>query len=113
MTANSGMYNGKRIVMEVEPSELQQWIKKGEPLLLVDVREEYEHDTFDIGGKLIPMGEVISKQNELPRNIKVVMYCRKGVRSAIVIQRLQDKFGFENLLNLKGGVENWIMQVHR
>ncbi|HMP93159.1 MAG TPA: rhodanese-like domain-containing protein [Phnomibacter sp.] len=99
-------------VREVEPKELKEWLKAKKDIILIDVREGYEHDTFDIGGQLIPMGEVVQRRQEIPATGTVVLYCRKGVRSAIVIQRLQDKFGYTNLYNLRGGVENWILQTH-
>ena len=41
---------------------------------------------------------------QIPKEKTVVFYCRKGIRSQIAIQRLQDRFGFTNLLNLKGGI---------
>jgi rhodanese-related sulfurtransferase len=112
MTTNPQNYAGVHPLTEIEPALLQRRLKAGEDIQLIDVREGYEHDTFNIGGVLMPMGDVINRRGEIPKNKPVVLYCRKGVRSAIIIQRLQDKYGFENLINLKGGVENWFLQVH-
>lgn len=75
--------------------------------LLIDVREPFEHEEYNIGGLLIPLGEIISKASEIPTTIQVIMYCRKGIRSQIAIQRLEDKYGYHNLYNLQGGIEQF------
>jgi adenylyltransferase/sulfurtransferase len=92
---------------QISAIELRNKLAQGEDLLLLDVREDYEHADFNIGGKLIPLGEVIRKAGEIPKDKLVVVYCRKGIRSQIAIQRLEAKFGFTNLVNLAGGIEDW------
>lgn len=72
---------------------------------LIDVREAFEHEEYNFGGTLIPLGEIISKVTEIPTDKPVVIYCRKGIRSQIAIQRLEEKFGLTNLFNLQGGIE--------
>lgn len=89
------------------PEELRRKIAKKAELFLVDVREDYEHEEYDIGGTLIPLGEIISKASQIPTDVLVVVYCQKGIRSEIAIQRLESKFGFTNLFNLKGGIQKW------
>lgn len=79
----------------------------GEQPELVDVREPHEHDAFNIGGRLMPLGEIMAMGHQLPRDKPVILYCRKGVRSQIAIQRLEQKFGFTNLYNLHGGLQKW------
>ena len=91
----------------ITPLQLQQKLSGGAELLLIDVREDFEHDDFNIGGKLIPLGEVLINAGEIPKDVTVVVYCRKGIRSQIAIQKLQERFGYTNLVNLKGGMENW------
>jgi len=83
--------------------ELQQ-LQQSQNILLIDVREKNEHEAFNIGGSLIPLGDIITNAGAIPKNIPVVLYCRKGIRSQIAIQRLEDKFGFTNLINLRGGI---------
>ncbi len=80
-------------------------------LQLIDVREPDEHAEFNIGGELIPLGEIISQAGRLSRDKPVVLYCRKGIRSQVAIQRLQEKFHFTNLINLVGGTEAWKREV--
>ncbi len=89
----------------ITPTDLLQLIASGKKYFLLDVREDFEHEDFNIGGQLIPLGEIITNAGEIPKEIPVVVYCRKGIRSQIAIQRLQEKFGFTNLINLEGGVE--------
>ena len=91
-------------MQQINLDELQMLHQNNKPFLLVDVREPSEHEAFNIGGMLIPFGEIISKAHSLPKDIPVVLYCRKGIRSQIAIQRLEEKFGFTNLINLRGGI---------
>lgn len=95
------------MVIDITPQDLKNKITSGEDFFLLDVREEDEREVANIGGAFIPMGEVLANHQQIPTNKPVVIYCRKGVRSAIVIQRLQDKYGLSNLLNLKGGLVAW------
>lgn len=81
-----------------------------EELQLIDVRELYEHEEFNIGGKSIPLNEIIQHIEEIEKEKPVVLYCRKGIRSQVAIQRLQQKFPFTNLYNLIGGTEAWRKQ---
>ena len=77
---------------------------------LIDVREPDEHEEFNIGGELIPLGEIVQQAEKIATDKPVIFYCRKGIRSQIAIQRLQEKFPFTNLINLIGGTEAWKKQ---
>jgi rhodanese-related sulfurtransferase len=92
---------------QITAQELKEKIACKADFYLVDVREDFEHAAFDIGGELIPFGEIMSKAASIPTDKMVILYCRKGVRSQIAIQRLEDKFGFTNLVNLEGGLDKW------
>jgi adenylyltransferase/sulfurtransferase len=81
--------------------------------LLIDVREPWEHEAFNIGGLLIPMEDVLQNISKIPRDIPVVFYCEKGIRSALVIQRLQQKFNYTNLSNLSAGMVGWKLKIGR
>lgn len=91
-------------MQQLSPTELWQWVQEQRPFTLLDVREEDERQLDHIGGEWIPMDEVLKRHDELPTHQPLVLYCRKGVRSAIVIQRLQEKYGMHNLYNLAGGI---------
>jgi rhodanese-related sulfurtransferase len=87
--------------------ELKKRISEKEDLVLIDVREPWEHADFNIGGLLIPLDDILTKVEMISKEKPVVFYCRKGVRSLFAIQKLQQKFNFSNLINLTGGMEAW------
>ena len=91
---------------QLNAAEYKHRAATGKDVLLIDVREEWERDMFNIGGLHIPMGELMSRVNEIPKDKDVVVYCEKGIRSVIVIQRLE-ALGFHNLFNLSGGMKAW------
>lgn len=73
----------------------------------IDVREEAEHENARIPNTiLIPMSEISERLKEIPKNEEVVIYCRTGNRSGILISRLIP-MGYKNLYNLKGGIVDW------
>ncbi len=98
-------------VKEIGAKELYEWQVKGKKFSLVDVREPSEFKIVEIGGELIPLATVMDHADQIPRDIDVVVYCKSGVRSLKAIRELEEKFGFENLFNLKGGILAYIDQV--
>lgn len=89
-------------------------IRKGnQPFQLIDVREEEEHIDFNIGGQLIPMGQIVRHLEMIETDKPVILYCRKGIRSQFAIQMLLEKFPFTNLFNLIGGTEAWKKMVQQ
>mgnify|MGYP003466011044 FL=1 len=91
----------------ISAMELFQIVQRKESCQLIDVREVVEHNDFNIGGDNIPMSEIFENIQRLSPDQPVIIYCQTGPRSAIVIQRLEEKFGFINLINLSGGVDAW------
>ncbi|MGZ5133644.1 MAG: rhodanese-like domain-containing protein [Flavitalea sp.] len=91
----------------ITPIELKEKLNSNQLLQLIDVREPYEHEAYNIGGTLIPFSEILEKQDLINTEIPVIFYCKVGIRSQIAIQRLKEKFGFTNLINLQGGMERW------
>lgn len=94
-------------MFQITAAELQQKLLNKEEIVLIDVRESSEHEAFNIGGALIPLSEIMNAAEAIPRDKPVILYCKMGIRSQIAIQRLSDKYGYSNLINLKGGVEAW------
>lgn len=88
------------------PGELREAIKAGKSLMLLDVREVWEREQYNIGGIHLPMDELMERRDEIPMDMDVIIYCEKGIRSSIVIQRLEG-LGFSNLINLSGGMKAW------
>ena len=93
-------------MQQVLASELRLWIGEKKHIVLIDVREDWEREVYNIGGIHIPMGELIGRINEVPKDGDVVFYCEKGIRSTIAIQRLE-AMGYHNLYNLSGGMKAW------
>lgn len=98
-------------MQSITVNELKQLLHSNTAIQLIDVREADEHDEFNIGGLLIPLGEIVQHVNEIEKEKPVIVYCRKGIRSQLAIQRLQDKYPFKNLINLIGGTEAWKKQA--
>lgn len=91
---------------KIEAAELREWLNANKQFVLIDVREEWEREAYNIGGVHMPVSELMERRNEIPREVDVVLYCEKGIRSSIVIQRLE-QFGYDNLYNLSGGMAAW------
>ena len=89
---------------------LKEKLDNKEAVQLIDVREPAEHEEFNIGGLLIPLGNLVQQAALIDKDKSVVFYCRKGIRSQIAIQRLREKFHFTNCVNLIGGTEAWRRQ---
>ena len=89
---------------EITVEELKEMRDKGEPFQLIDVREPYEFEEANLGGELIPLGQIKEHVDQIKRDQKVVVHCRSGARSGQAVQYLQQVHGFDNLYNLKGGI---------
>ena len=98
-------------MQEISVQQLKSMKDAKEDFQLIDVREEYEYEICEIGGELIPMGEVHDHVDKISKDKKVVVHCRSGKRSASVIQMLEQAHGFKNLYNLKGGILAWADEI--
>lgn len=98
-------------VKEITARDLYNWQVNGKPFKLIDVREPSEYQIAQIGGELIPLATVADHADLIPREIDVVIHCKSGARSLKAIRELEEKFGFKNLYNLKGGILAYIDQV--
>ena len=94
---------------EITVQELQE-LKKADSIHLLDVREDYEYDIANIGGQLIPLNQVVDRVLEIPNDRPVVVMCKSGGRSQNAIDLLK-KEGFDNLINLKGGILAWQKEI--
>ena len=59
--------------------ELKKSIAAKEDFLLIDVREDFEHEHFNIGGILMPMGTILQNIQKIPTDKRVIFYCEKGI----------------------------------
>jgi sulfur-carrier protein adenylyltransferase/sulfurtransferase len=84
-----------------------------EPFELIDVRETFEYEIARIDrAKLIPLGEIADRADELPRERLIVVHCHSGQRSAQAVRLLRQR-GFANVYNLEGGIDAWSDQIDR
>ncbi len=90
---------------EITVNELKERLSKGEELKIIDVREPYEYEEFNIGALNIPLGDLQSKIDDLDdwMNEEVIVHCRSGARSAAA-KAFLDQNGFKNVRNLVGGM---------
>ncbi len=98
----------ERKIKEITVEEFKEWQNKGEDLQVIDVREPAEYDEVNINALLVPLATVSSRAHEIERNKKVIVHCKLGGRSAKAIRELEEKFGFQNLYNLKGGITAYL-----
>jgi len=95
----------ERAYKSITVGELKSRLDAGESLVLLDVREPWEYETARIeGSTLVPMREMETRFGELDPSAETVVICHHGTRSAFITQLL-DRAGFDNVLNLEGGVD--------
>jgi adenylyltransferase/sulfurtransferase len=98
-------------IPEITAQEVKKSMDEKKPFVLIDVREPHEFQICRIpGSKLIPLGEVPKRMNELNSADEIVVHCRSGQRSARAVDLLI-KAGFRKIHNLKGGILAWSDQV--
>lgn len=93
----------------ISAKSLKDRIDKKENLHLLDVRNAEEHTEFNIGGKLLPLDDIMSMQTDDIaewQNEEIVCYCRSGKRSMQAAMMLET-LGFTNVTNLHGGMMSW------
>jgi sulfur-carrier protein adenylyltransferase/sulfurtransferase len=97
--------------LDITVTELKERMDRGDKLTIVDVREPNEYQICRIPGtRLIPLGDVPARVNELDPNEELVVHCKMGGRSAKAADFLRS-VGFKNVKNLKGGILEWIDKV--
>jgi adenylyltransferase/sulfurtransferase len=98
-------------IKEITVKDLYDWQVRGEKFQLIDVREPHEYDIVNLGGELIPLASVSENADRIDKDKKVVLHCKMGGRSAKAVRELEEKYGFDNLYNLKGGILAYIDEV--
>ena len=95
--------------------ELKSRLDNGEKLHVIDVREPHEYEEYNIGAKLIPLGQIQTMQVDEIENLKdeeLIIHCRSGKRSAMACQILET-MGFTNTKNLEGGILDWQEKIDK
>jgi adenylyltransferase/sulfurtransferase len=95
----------------ISPKELKSSLDKGDKLVLLDVREEWEYSLAKLDGSiLIPLGTLPQSLGRLNRDSEIIAICHHGMRSADATNFLIQQ-GFRNVKNLVGGIDAWSTQV--
>jgi len=97
----------QRNIKEISVQEFYHLKSEGEDFQLIDVREPDEYSVFNIEGDLVPLKTVFKSADKIKIDKKVIFYCQSGSRSKQAITLLQEKFGFQNLYNLTGGLAEY------
>ncbi len=100
----------KNGIPQITVKDLKQRLDAGEDVQLIDVREPYEFQIAQIGGKLIPQNDVPQRLAEIDRNREVVVHCKSGGRSQRIAEYLKQA-GFPNVTNLAGGILAWSEEI--
>ena len=93
---------------DIQIQELKERMDAGEVLNIFDVREQYEYDEFNIGAKLIPLGDLPNSLDEFDgmEDQEIILHCRSGARSGRAKEYLESQ-GFNKVRNLIGGMLAW------
>jgi len=97
----------------MQSQKLFKLIEQEANFLLIDIRENYEYSHQNIGGKNIPLGEILTRLDEIPKNIPVIIHCQSGARGKKLVAFLES-MDYNNIENLEGGIEAYfeIKQQH-
>jgi adenylyltransferase/sulfurtransferase len=100
----------KNGIPQLTVKELKRRIDAGEDVQLIDVREPYEYQIAQIGGKLIPQNDVPNRLAEIDREREVIVHCRSGARSQRIAEFLKQA-GYPKVVNLAGGILAWSDEI--
>jgi sulfur-carrier protein adenylyltransferase/sulfurtransferase len=101
------MKNG---IPQISVKDLKRRMDAGDDLLLLDVREPFEYQIANLGGKLIPQGEVPARLAEIDREREIVVQCKSGGRSQRIAEFLAHQ-GYPKVANLAGGILAWADEI--
>lgn len=93
---------------EIDPQQASKLIEERDNLLLLDVREDHEHQRVRIDGvKLLPLGELEQRYSELNPEQPILCICAGGIRSERATRFLLSK-EFKDVTNMAEGMRGWV-----
>ena len=100
------------LVEEITVTDLKTLLDNAVNVQLIDVRQPNEWAFVKIeGAKLIPLGEILQRMEELDADREAIIYCRSGVRSERAVMALKQA-GYPGVLkNLRGGITAWSNEI--
>jgi rhodanese-related sulfurtransferase len=97
--------------IQISVKEVSERVARGDKLLLVDVREQWEYDLCKISGAtLIPLGTIPANLNAFLDADEVICYCHHGMRSLDAASWLRQQ-GVESAKSMAGGIERWSVEI--
>lgn len=96
---------------EISATEANNLRKRDANVILLDVREDSELEICRIEDALhIPMSKVSEQSDTLPKDRPIIVFCHHGMRSMNVQRYLESK-GFDQIINMRGGIHAWANEV--
>lgn len=94
--------------MDLSVSDLKGKMERGDQFVFLDVREKHEYEEFNLGARLIPLGDIMTQLAEISddKNAEIIVHCRSGQRSGMA-KTLLLQSGYTKVSNLLGGVLAW------
>lgn len=90
--------------------ELKKNLDGGEDVFVLDVREPHEYEIVNMGGYLIPLGDLPNRVHELDSSRQIAVHCHQGGRSQRAVEFLRE-LGFKKVKNLVGGIDEWAAKI--
>lgn len=99
------------MIQEISVQELKAKLQANEKIQIIDIREAYELANISIAHVHIPLGELLSRENEIKPDGIVVIHCQSGQRAAAACESLKRLYERSNVYNLIGGLDAWIAET--
>ena len=108
--AEIGRPSPKRAPLSVDVDEARRRLESSDPPFLPDVREPWEFDQAHVpGARLIPLGELERRANEVPADRPILVICQSGQRSLAAAGYLA-LTGWPDVTNVDGGTGAWVLK---
>jgi rhodanese-related sulfurtransferase len=113
MFGNNYWLEGAEVVREISAAELARKQAAGEAIVLIDVRQPWEHEIVALANsQLLPLAELAERAGEIAAaaNATVVVYCHHGIRSRSAVLFLEQQ-GMARVCSLAGGIDAWSLEI--
>jgi adenylyltransferase/sulfurtransferase len=97
-------------IPQLTVKELKRRIDAGEQVYILDVRDPFEYQIANLGGKLIPQNEILQRLAEIDPDREIIVQCHVGIRSQYIAELLKQA-GYPRVVNLAGGILAWASEI--
>lgn len=95
----------------ISPLALKEKIDNNDNFQLIDIRENYEFESFNIGGINIPLNQVFSTLDKIEKDKTIIYCCAYGFKSKAIIHTIKRKLKLEDIYSLEGGIEAYAAEI--